>query len=166
MNAPDIIRLLDLKPLPEEGGYYKEIFRAEGKIPGGTLPNHSGERSYCTIIYYLVTPTEFSGLHKVRSDEIFHFLRGDPVEMVQIADNGRLTRIRIGFDLPHGLLPHVVVPAGVWQGTKLTAEGAWALLVCTVAPGFEFADFEGGSYDRLSRLFPQHKEIIRTHTHR
>jgi hypothetical protein len=73
MEADAIIEMLGLKPLPEEGGFYREMYRAKGVIPGEALPMHAGERTYSTLIFYLVTPEEFSGLHRVKSDEVFHF---------------------------------------------------------------------------------------------
>jgi len=161
MTAQDIIKLFDLKPLPEEGGYYKEVYRANGKIPHNVLKSHSGDRSYSTAIYYLITPTEFSGFHRVCSDEIFHFYMGDTVEMVQITSKGELKRVLIGNNLSSDTQPQVIVPADVWQGTRLVDGGTWALLGCTVAPGFEFADFEGGSFEELLHLFPQHEKIFR-----
>lgn len=90
MEASEVIERLGLKRLPAEGGFYREIYRARGVIPGEALPVHDGARAYATSIYYLITPEDFSTLHKVKSDEIFHFYRGDPVEMIQIDASGWL----------------------------------------------------------------------------
>ena len=166
MKAQDIIKKLDLKPLPEEGGFYKETFRDSRRISAGALPHHSGERSYSTCIYYLITPEEFSGLHAVKSTEIFHFYLGDPVRMIQINPEGTLSEIILGQNVNAGYVQQIVVPPEVWQGTRLLGDGQWALLGCTVTPGFEFDDFLGGTFQSLSRKFPQHSAIIREFCHK
>ncbi|MBN21052.1 MAG: hypothetical protein CL678_07170 [Bdellovibrionaceae bacterium] len=165
MDAQEVIKKLGLQPLPEEGGYYKETFRDTGRISSSTLPHLDGERVYSTCIYYLITPEEFSGLHGVKSTEIFHFYAGDTVEMVQIDASGRLKKIRLGSRLSEDELPQTIVPAHTWQGTKLLPGGKWALMGCTVAPGFEFADFLNGTAEELTKKFPQHEQTIRNYTH-
>lgn len=149
MTANEIIEKLNLIPLPEEGGFFKETYRD----------------SHSTCIYYLVTPEEFSGLHAVRSTEIFHFYAGDPVEMIQIQESGELMKIIIGKDLSKGHCPQVIVPPMVWQGTKVISGGKWALLGCTVSPAFQLSDFINGTYNDLSKKFPAHSEIIKDYTH-
>src|SRR5690606_25816936 len=111
-----------------------------------------------TAIYYLVIPESFSALHRVKSDEIFHFYGGDAVEMIQIDDHGKLERFEIGNDILGGQQPQVIVPSGVWQGVRLKQGGSWALMGTTVAPGFEFEDFEVGLRDQLIQNFPQHRD--------
>lgn len=165
MTANEIIKHLNLSPLPEEGGFYRETFRDPGIIPGTALPEHGSNRSYSTCIYYLITPEEFSGLHAVKSTETFHFYMGDPVKMLQISPTGEKTEIILGTDLAKGQQPQVIVPPHIWQGTKLIGSGKWALLGCTVAPGFEFSDFMGGSYSQLAEMFPQHSPLIKEYTH-
>jgi len=166
MNAKEIIKKLNLEPLPEEGGYYKEVYRSKDFIPQESLPKHNGKRNYLTSIYYLITPEEFSGLHRVASDEIFHFYKGDPVKMLQISADGKLKEIILGSDLEKDHKIQALVPNGVWQGTKLIEGGKWALLGCNVAPGFEFEDFETGSREELINKFPQYKDSINTYTHK
>lgn len=165
MNAEEVIKKLGLVPLPEEGGFYKETYKDPRFIDKTSLPHHDGKRCYSTCIYYLITPEEFSGLHAVKSTEIFHFYAGDPVEMIQITPTGSLSKVLIGNQLEQGEVPQIIVPPMIWQGTKLLGGGKWALLGCTVAPGFEFPDFINGTYEELSRIFPQHKELIRDYTH-
>ncbi len=148
-SAEEIIARLGLTKLPEEGGLYRETYRCAQQMH---LPH--GIRNCSTAIYYLVTPDEFSSLHRVASDEIVHFYSGDPVEMLQIFDDGVSQKILLGSDVLAGQFPQVVVPAGVWQGTRLLEGGAWALLGCTVSPGFELADFEAGSRTGLTARFP------------
>jgi len=150
-----LIRELDLKPLPGEGGLYAEIYRSAGVIPAGAVAGRNqGPRNCSTAIYYLVTPEGFSSLHRVASTEIFHFYLGDPVRMLQIAPDGRGTRITIGTDILAGQRPQVVAPRGVWQGTRLLPGGRFALLGCTVAPGFDPADYEQGDRAALTALCP------------
>lgn len=160
MTEQDIIKKFDLSPLPEEGGYYKVTYKDK-------LQGNFGDRNRAasTSIYYLVTPDEFSGLHAVKSTEIFHFYAGDPVKMIQINQHGDLKQIILGNNLEKDEHPQVVVEPMIWQGTKLIGEGKWALLGCTVSPGFEFEDFINGRYSELSQKFPQHREIIKRFTH-
>lgn len=160
MSAQDVIDRLSLIPLPEEGGYYRQTFRDEGVIPDSALDSHTGDRCYSTCIYYLVTPDEFSALHAVRSAEVFHFYAGDPVRMIQIRADGELTLTILGSSLARHQQPQFIVEPDVWQGTRLVDGGHWALLGCTVAPGFELTDFTLGKRDELTSAFPQHKELI------
>ena len=97
MHANEVIELLNLKPLPEEGGFYAERYRDPGQIPASALPLHSGNRNYSTQIYYLVTPEEFSGLHAVKSAEAFHFYLGDPVEIAGLTQAFGLHTDKKGF---------------------------------------------------------------------
>ena len=157
MTAQEIIKKLDLKPLPEEGGYYRETYRSEASGLDAQLFGIDSRttRNVCTAIYYLVVPESFSALHRVKSDEIFHFYSGDPVEMIQIDDNGTLERFIIGNDIMNGQVPQVVVRRGVWQALRLKHGGMWSLMGTTVAPGFEFEDFEIGYREQLIQQFPQ-----------
>jgi predicted cupin superfamily sugar epimerase len=164
MNYQDIIKKFDLVPLPEEGGYYRETYRDSSKVVDNALPLHDGDRTYSTCIYYLITPEEFSGLHAVKSTEIFHFYAGDPVEMVQITEDNQVTRVILGNDLESNHSPQVIVTPHIWQGTKLVADGEWALLGCTVAPGFEFSDFIIEDRDALIKRFPKHKDAVIEYT--
>lgn len=165
MEADELIALLRLKPLAEEGGFYRETYRAKGVIPKDALPMHGGKRAHSTLIFYLVTPEEFSGLHMVKSDEILNFYRGDPVKMIQIDDAGALKEVILGSSFEDGHQLQTVVPQGIWQGTKLVESGKWALMGCTVAPGFEFEDFETKSRAQLIDAFPEHRGVIELYTH-
>ncbi len=169
-TADDIIDALQLVPLPEEGGFYRETYRGNLLIAESALPDvYNGNRNASTAIYYLVTPDEFSALHRLPSDEVFHFYAGDPVEMLQVAENVAPERIIIGSDILAGQQPQVVAPGNIWQGTRLVPGGAWALLGCTVAPGFDFRDFSLPSADELDRLvalYPDWAEPIRALTPR
>jgi predicted cupin superfamily sugar epimerase len=161
MIAEEIIDLLQLKPHPKEGGFFSETWRADETIPVNALPaRYSGTRAFGTCIYYLLTPTTFSAMHRVASDEVFHFYMGDAVEMLQLPPDGTGRTVVLGSDLRAGMRPQVIVPRGVWQGSRLMTGGAFALLGATVAPGFEFADYEHGRRDDLLRLGPQFRDRI------
>ncbi len=163
-EAPEVallVRELGLIPLPEEGGLFAETYRSSGIIPGGAVPGrHGTPRTYSTAIYYLVTPGRFSCLHRVASTEIFHFYRGDAVQMLQLHPDGSARTLVIGPDIEAGQRPQVVVPRGVWQGTRLVDGGRYALLGCTVAPGFEYEDYEHGDRAALSARYPDWTEEI------
>jgi hypothetical protein len=158
-----IIRELGLVPLPEEGGLYAETYRSDGIIPGGAIPGrHENPRRCATAIYYLITPERFSALHRVTSTEVFHFYLGDPVDLVGLGpapDQGRV--VRLGQGLLAGECPQAVVPAGLWQGSCLAPGGRWALLGTTMAPGFDFADYEQGAREPLLEQFPSFAGWIR-----
>lgn len=162
ITAQDVIAKLDLKPLQDEGGYYRQTFKSDaGDIPAEVFGIKSNTpRAISTAIYYLVTPQSFSALHRIKSDEVFHFYGGDPVEMIQIDANGNIKYITIGADIFNDESPQVVMPKGVWQALRLKAGGAWALMGTTVAPGFEFEDFELGDRESMAGQFPQHRDDI------
>jgi hypothetical protein len=100
-------------------------------------------------------------MHVLASDEMFHFYLGDPVEMLQLYPDGRSAVFTLGRDLMAGERVQLVVPAGVWQGTRLKGDGKVALLGCTVTPGFDFADYRTGSYAVLAGQWPAEAERIR-----
>jgi predicted cupin superfamily sugar epimerase len=161
-----IIKKLGLEPLPGEGGLYKETYRSKLTFDASAHGvAGSGPRQVSTAIYYMITENDFSALHRVKSDEIFHFYKGDPVEMVQILADGKFKRIVIGSDILADQAVQVVVPAGIWQGTRLVKGGKWALLGTTVAPGFDFSDFELADRKHLTKEFPVHAETITHYTH-
>jgi uncharacterized protein len=161
MTADDVIRVLGLEPLPIEGGFFAETYRAAATIPPGALPaGYGGARAHSTAIYYLVTPTSFSRLHRLRSDEIFHFYAGAPAEMLQLGPGAGARRVVLGADLAAGQRPQVVVPAGVWQGLRPADGGAWSLLGTTVAPGFAYEDYEHGDRAALLAGWPSEREGI------
>lgn len=152
MSSSDIIERLDLKPHPE-GGYYRESYRAEGKIAG------SG-RSYSTAIYYLLEGEARSRLHRIASDEVWHFYMGDPLVVAEIDPSGSLKETTLGTDLKAGQSLQHVVPARRWFGAYLPKGSGYSLVGCTVAPGFDFADFEIGNREELLRRYPEAKAAI------
>ena len=154
MDAEAIIRQLGLQPHPE-GGFYRETYRSCEKIAAAAIPPRYGkDRSLSTAIYYLLTPDSCSTLHRLQSDEVFHFYAGDPVTMLQLHRDGRGETIVLGHDIMAGEQLQVVVPEGVWQGMFLNDGGTFALLGTTVSPGFDFEDFEVGTRDALIRQYP------------
>lgn len=161
ITAERLIALLHLKPHPEEGGYFLETYRSDDSIQDKDLPpRYRGARSFATAIYYLLTPASFSAMHRLQTDEIFHFYLGDPVEMLQLLPDGSGRIVLIGTDIEGGMEPQVVVPRGVWQGSRLLPDGRFALLGTTVSPGFEFSDYEVGNRDLLVRSYPGFRDRI------
>jgi len=168
LTAQRIIELLDLQPHPEEGGHFRETYRSTERLPLDALadrypPRPQGpHRDLCTQIYYMLTPETFSAMHRIRSDETFHHYLGDAVEQLWLLPDGSSRVTTIGPDLEAGQRPQVTVPQGVWQGARLAPDAthAYALMGCTVAPGFEFVDYEMESAAELSRRHPDRAALI------
>lgn len=156
MTADQIKALLHLEPHPIEGGWYRRTYTSDVSVAllGRVRP-------YGTAIYYLLEEGTFSEMHMLASDEIFHFYLGDPVEMLQLLPDGSSRTVALGQDLAAGQHVQVVVPAGVWQGTRLMDGGKVALLGCTVTPGFDFADYRSGKYADLTAAWPLEAMRIR-----
>jgi uncharacterized protein len=150
--ADEVIARLGLKPLPGEGGWFTETYRGPPMPPGS-------EVSVGTAIYYLLDKDSYSALHQLPKDEVYHFYLGDPVDLHLLRANGVLEIIRLGSNLAGGERPQAIVPAGVWQGSRLAPGGEWALLGTTVHPGFEFADLRLADASLLER-FPQHRSTL------
>ena len=161
-TADELIALLNLQPHPKEGGFFRETYRAPEAWPAAALPaRYRGDRSASTAIYYLLTPNSFSALHRLQTDEVFHFYLGSPVRMLQLLPDGTGRTLVLGPDIRNGQHVQVVVPRGVWQGSLLEPGGDFALLGCTVAPGFEYADYESGGRDALLAQYPAFADLIR-----
>ena len=161
MTADEIKRLLALEPLEMEGGYFRETYRSAESVAASALPDrYGGARSFATAIYYLLTPDACSRLHRLASDEVFHFYLGDPVTMLQIHPAGRCEVLTLGPDVAAGQRVQVVVPRGVWQGCLLAGDGCFALMGTTVAPGFERADYEPADRESLIAAHPDVRELI------
>lgn len=156
------IERLDLRPHPE-GGYFRETYRAGETIDGVALPKRfTGSRAVATAIYFLITRDAFSAFHRIRSDEIWHFYTGHAVTIaiLDTGGSGDLATESLGRDPSRGELPQVVIPAGAWFAAEVASPGAFALVGCTVAPGFDFADFELGARSGLLARYPQHRGVI------
>jgi uncharacterized protein len=151
---------LQLAPHPE-GGFFRETYRSGERVAGVHLPaRYGGPRPHSTAIYYLLRAGEVSTLHRIKSDEIWHFYAGGPLVISAIHDDGARCDATLGSDPDAGQSWQVVVPAGAWFGAALAPGIAYALVGCTVAPGFDFADFELADPRALSRRYPQHAALI------
>lgn len=150
-RARVLIDTLGLVPHPERG-FYAETYRAAVRVHA---PSHGGERAASTAIYFLVTADQpVTSLHRLKSDEVFHLYDGGPLDIVRLAADGSWDVARLGLDLAAGERPQVVVPAGTWFGTALAAGASCCLVGCTVAPGFDFADFELADGPELEARYP------------
>lgn len=159
-TAEAIIRLLDLQPHPE-GGFYRETYRSSERLAHSALAQrYSGDRSISTAIYFLLTRESFSAMHKLASDEIFHFYMGGTVEMLLLKPGGGSQTVRIGPNIEQAEQLQLVVPRRWWQGSRLVGDEEFALLGCTVAPGFDFADFEEGNRAALQTAYPEAADMI------
>ena len=134
LNAEKIIKLLGLEPLSFEGGYFRRTYLSPEKI--------GSSQHLCSAIYYLITPESHSRIHKLPSDEIYHFYLGDPVELLLLKNDKKAEIIRLGPDLLSGFVLQSTVAAGVWQGSRLIGHGRFALLGTTMAPAFSGQDFQ------------------------
>ena len=161
MTTEQIIKFFRMKPLSYEGGHYIETYRADEKISPTVLPErYTGERDFSTAILYLLTPDTFSALHRVKSDEIFHFYLGDAVTMLILHTDRSSEVVTLGQDIFNDQRVQVTVPKDSWQGCFLGEGGKFALMGCTVAPGFEFEDFEPAQRKRLLEQYPSQHDLI------
>lgn len=160
MTVDTLVKELNLLPHPE-GGYYKETYRSEGTIAQACLlPDFSGERNMATGIYFLIEKGNFSALHKIKSDETWHFYYGDVLEVIEINEQGDLMITKIGSNILKGETFQYTVKANTWFGSRVSTNGNFSLVGCTVYPGFDFNDFELAKRDDLIKLFPKHQTII------
>lgn len=161
MDAEKLKRLLNLIPHPREGGYYARTWESEEMIPQTALPDRYSDKRFAgTCIYYLLDPYTFSEMHRLKSDEIYHFYMGDPMELLLLLPDGSARTVIVGSDIERGQTPQLVIPKNVWQGSRLVPGGKFALIGCTVSPGFDFADYEAGSREALIRQYPEYQERI------
>jgi uncharacterized protein len=162
MDAKQVIRLLGLEPHTSEGGFFREFYRSEEKVTAEALgERYPTARNLSTAIYYLLTPEEFSAMHRLRSDEVFHYYLGDPVTLLLLYPDGHGETKTLGQDITTGQLPQALVPRSTWQGLCLNPGGKFALLGTTVAPGFDQEDFELGKRENLSGQYPEFSLLIK-----
>lgn len=161
INIDLLVKQYDLLPHPE-GGFYRELYRSEGIISAKELaPEFTGVRNYCTSIYFLLTSANFSGFHRIKQDEVWHFYHGSPLTVHVIDQEGKYTAHQVGFNPEANLAPQLVVPAGCWFASSVEEKDGYAFVGCTVSPGFDFADFELANRSDLTALYPAHTELIR-----
>ncbi|TPN84758.1 cupin domain-containing protein [Aquimarina algicola] len=164
LDLKNIIDRLDLSPHPE-GGFYKETYRSKGDIPQSVLgANFTGERSYCTGIYFLLTSDNFSAFHRIKQDEIWHYYKGSSLYVHVITPKGVYKKYAVGTNFDEGEVPQLVVPAGYWFASSVKDESSYSLVGCTVSPGFDFEDFEMASRDQLINQYPDHQKVITQYT--
>ena len=145
----------------QEGGYFREVYRSNENIEKGALPNrYKGDRSIATSIYFLLKGDDFSGFHRIQSDETWHFYMGTTLELFVLGDDGQLIRHLMGQDPEAGESLQITIPRNHWFGGRVVDKNSYALLGCTVAPGFHFDDFEMAERERLIKMFPLYKLII------
>lgn len=169
LTAERLIELLELSPLPVEGGYFRQTWRSEETIASRALPARYGRaKTLGTAIYYLLTsdPDSFSALHRLPTEEVYHFYLGDPVEMLLLRPEAGSERVLLGQDLLAGQRVQFVVPRNVWQGSRLADGGRFALMGTTMAPGFDEDDYVSGERDDLVRRYPAEADGIRRLTRR
>lgn len=158
-----LVDTFNLLPHPE-GGFYKELYRSVDTISAQALKgNFEGDRNYCTSIYFLLTASNFSAFHRIKQDEVWHFYGGSPLIVHVIDFEGNYVAHRLGFDLKNHIAPQLVVPAGCWFASSVATENdpdAYSFVGCTVAPGFDFRDFELAKRAELVAVYPAHREII------
>jgi predicted cupin superfamily sugar epimerase len=165
LTAKQIQELLNLRPLPVEGGYFAETYRSKFTLPGPSLASgYTGDRALSTAIYFLLTPDTFSAIHRLKGDEVYHFYLGDPAEMLLLKPDGSSETVLLGQDIASGMRLQHVVPGGAWQGSRLASGGKFALMGTTMSPGFDPADFELGQRHELSARYPNHSALIATLT--
>ena len=164
-DVEDVKVQLGLVRHPAEGGWFAETYRADERLAAAALPGrYRGARPMSTAIYYLLTADTCSSMHRLSSDEVFHFYLGDPVEILELMPDGSGRLVVLGTDLARGMRPQIVVPRGAWQGARVAPGGRFALLGTTVAPGFDYADFERGERGELERRYPAWTSMIRALT--
>jgi predicted cupin superfamily sugar epimerase len=178
MNAETdyIIKKLNLIKLVKEGGYYRETYRSDKDIVIDSSiekdskndvyyysesKNHSKNiRSVCTLIYYLLDGDEFSAFHKVKYDEIWHFYKGSSLSLYILTESENIVKVQIGNDLRNGEHFQYVIKGNTWFAAEINDKSLYSLIGCTVAPGFDFRDFELGDRNELKKIYPQHESII------
>ena len=160
MTASEYVSHLKMLPHPE-GGFFAEHYRSDLQIDS---VGFGGMRSACTSIYFLLEKGNFSALHRIKSDEIWHFYDGDPLEIIEISEEGELTITHLGRNLGKGENIAYTVKAGQWFGSRVKESGLFSLVGCTVAPGFDFQDFEMPSRAYFEKEFPKLKSKIQEFT--
>jgi predicted cupin superfamily sugar epimerase len=160
-TSEELIRSLALARHPE-GGWYRETYRSNERVPSKSLPaRFGGERSFCTAIYFLLERGDVSAFHRIKSDEIWHYYAGASLSIHVLTRQGGHEILRLGPDITAGETFQTVVSAECWFAAEVSGSGPYSLVGCTVAPAFDFSDFEMGDATRLLQTYPAHAEVIR-----
>ena len=158
-----IRELYGMEPLGTEGGLYKQTYLSDEILSAEMIPGRDGDHPLYTVILYLLKGKGFSRMHRLPSDEIFHFYMGDPVDMLQLYPDGTGRIIRMGNGLNEGEHLQIRVPRGTWQGTRLAEGSKWALLGTTMAPGYLDIDYEDGNKEQLQKEYPQFHDLLESY---
>jgi predicted cupin superfamily sugar epimerase len=146
--------------------YWRDHLQLESHIEGGSFretyrsPLMAGNRNVSTGIYFLLENADFSAFHRIKSDEMWHFYDGNPLNIYEIDADGVLTVHQLGLDFHLGEKPQIVIKAGNWFASRVKGENGYTLVGCTVAPGFDFADFELADRQTLQAIWPAHADLI------
>jgi len=160
-TSNDLISMLQLEPHPE-GGFYSRTYASDEQIAAAGLPARFGaDRSISTAIYFMLEGKDYSAFHRIKSDELWHFYSGGGLHIYVIHPDGRGEILLLGNDLANGYRFQQVVKAGCWFASKPATENSFSLVGCTVAPGFDFEDFEMANQLDLVQQYPQHTEWIK-----
>ena len=164
LTAADVIRILELEPLPVEGGYFRLTYSGVVELPEAVLPPAiSTGRPIMSVIYYFLTADTKSRLHRLPTDEMWHFHMGDPVDLHLFQSENDYTKFTLGHDLLQGQTVQAVVPAHCWFGARLQTGGQWALMACSLAPAYSDEDFslpDAAEFAALLARFPAQQEIL------
>lgn len=159
MTAEYFIKHLQLQPHPE-GGFFKETYRSNGIIASSCLHGTNGDRNYSTAIYFLLQQSDFSAFHRINSDECWHFYEGGTLLIHVIDENEKYSCTRLGRKIHDGEVFQFVVPANCWFASEPAPGTEFTLVGCTVAPGFDFSDFEMADQKKLMKAYPQYHSIV------
>jgi len=164
MTATELVDLLQLEPLPEEGGFFRRTYESAERMTAAVLPSrYRQDMLFGTAIYALFTETDFSAMHRLNTDEVYHFYYGDPLEMLLLMPDGSGETVLLGNDFAAGMRPQFVAPRSVWQGSMSAPNGphGFSLIGTTMAPGYEESSFELGEQNALLRAYPDFAEAIK-----